>query len=191
VQLHRNNHFYDFLLKVCELIYRNLLVSEKSGVCKFVNFVQDREQMAGVFEEFVRSFYRIHTNFLVKREDIYWKWRAVDAISGGLLPKMRTDISLISSTRRIIIDCKYTPEATQHYYESEKLRSQHLYQLNAYMNNIEGEWAESCEMMLLYPTVETSFRASFTHGRHKISIRCINLNQAWKNIHTDLLAILE
>ena len=34
VQIHRNNQFYDFLLKVCGLTYRNLLVSEKPGTSK-------------------------------------------------------------------------------------------------------------------------------------------------------------
>ena len=56
VQLHRNNQFYDFLLKVCELIYRNLLVSEKPGTSKFMDFVRDKRQMAILFENFVRTF---------------------------------------------------------------------------------------------------------------------------------------
>jgi len=94
VQLHRNNQFYDFLLKVCELIYRNLLVSEKPGTSKFMDFVRDRRQMAVLFESFIRTFYRIHTDFRVKREDINWRWLAADQVAAGLLPKMQTDISL-------------------------------------------------------------------------------------------------
>ena len=66
VQLHRNNQFYDFLLKVCELIYRNLLISEKPGTSKFMDFVQDKRQMAILFEKFVRTFYRVHTGFRVR-----------------------------------------------------------------------------------------------------------------------------
>ena len=153
VQLYRNNQFYDFLLKVCELIFRNLLVSEKSGKSKFMSFYQDRQQMAMLFESFVRNFYRMHTPFLVKREDIYWRWIAGDHVAQGLLPKMQTDISLTSETRKIIIDCKFTPEATQHHHEAEKLRSSHLYQIHAYLNNLpEGKLTDTCQMMLLYPT---------------------------------------
>jgi 5-methylcytosine-specific restriction enzyme subunit McrC len=190
VQLHRNNQFYDFLLKVCELIYRNLLVSEKPGSSKFMDFVQDKRQMAKVFENFVRTFYRIHTDFRVKREDIYWRWIAADQVAQGLLPKMQTDISLTSHTRKIIIDCKFTPEATQQYYEAETLRSSHVFQINAYMDNLEGEWADSCEMMLLYPTVNASLSADYTHRGHKIRIRTINLHQPWQSIHHDLLALV-
>jgi 5-methylcytosine-specific restriction enzyme subunit McrC len=187
VQLHRNNQFYDFLLKVCELIHRNLLVDEQPGASKFMDFVRDKRQMAILFEHFVRTFYRVHTSFWVKREDIYWLWSTTDQVAAGLLPKMQTDISLTSATRKIIIDCKFTPEATQRHYEAEKLRSAHLYQINAYMDH---QTFAGCEMMLLYPTVDSPLSANFTHKGHKISIRTINLNQPWQGIHNDLLALV-
>ena len=148
VQLHRNNQFYDFLLKVCELIYRNLLVSEKSGASKFMDFTQDEDQMATLFEEFVRSFYRVHTDFHVKREEIRWQWIAADETARGLLPRMITDISLTASTRKIIIDCKFTPKATQRNFEAQKLRSEHLYQINAYMQNLKGEHSDEAKQQI-------------------------------------------
>ena len=74
VQLYRNNQFYDFLLRICQLIHKNMLVSERAGTSKFMDFVRDERQMAVLFEDFVRNFYRIHTDYKVKREDIYWRW---------------------------------------------------------------------------------------------------------------------
>jgi hypothetical protein len=53
-------------------------------------------QMAILFEGFVRTFYRLHTEYNVKREDIYWRWIAADQVAEGLLPKMQTDISLVA-----------------------------------------------------------------------------------------------
>ena len=190
VQLYRNNQFYDFLMKVCELIYRNLLVSEKSGTSKFRDFVRDEHQMAILFENFVRTFYRIHTDFQVRREDIYWRWIAGNQVAEGLLPKMQTDISLTSDKRKIIIDCKFTPEATKQHYDAIRLRREHLFQINAYMDNLEGEWADTCDMMLLYPTVDSPVLADYTHKSHKIRIRTINLNQEWQRIHRDLLDLV-
>ena len=93
VQLHRNNQFYDFLLKVCELIHNNLLVDEQSCHSKFMSFVQDKRQMAIVFENFVRGFYRTHTSYKVAREDIHWRWLAADQVAANLLPKMQTSSS--------------------------------------------------------------------------------------------------
>jgi 5-methylcytosine-specific restriction enzyme subunit McrC len=127
----------------------------------------------------------------VKREDIYWRWIAADQVAAGLLPKMQTDISLTSATRKIIIDRKFTPEATQHHYEAETLRSSHLFQINAYLTNLsEGKLTDTCEMMLLYPTVGSPLSVDFIDKQHKIRIRTINLDQDWQGIHKDLLALV-
>ena len=144
-----------------------------------------------MFEAFVRNFYRVHTSYTVKRENINWRWIAADKVAAGLLPKMQTDISLMSDTRKIIIDCKFTPEATQTHYEAETLRSAHLFQIFAYLENQPDErFRHSCEGMLLYPTVNKALTASYTdHGR-VITIRTINLNQPWPGIHKDLLALV-
>jgi 5-methylcytosine-specific restriction enzyme subunit McrC len=191
VQLYRNNQFYAFLLKVCELIHRRLLVSERSGSGKFMDFIRDKRQMAFLFENFVRTFYRVHTDYTVKREDIYWRWISADQVAAGLLPKLQTDISLTSATRKIIIDCKFTPEATQHHYEAETLRSAHLFQINAYLTNLPaGRLTETCEMMLLYPMVNSPLSHNFMDRNHKISIRTIDLDQPWQGIHRDLLALV-
>ena len=191
VQLYQNTRFYDFLLKVCELVHRNLLPTRNCGSGKFMDFVQDEAQMRVLFESFVRTFYRVHTDYRVKREDIHWKWIAADEISESLLPKMQTDISLTSDTRKIIIDCKFTPQATGRHYEAEKLRSSHLYQIHAYLNNLrEGTLTDRCEIMLLYPTVDTPLCASYSDRGRTVSIRTINLNQSWHGIHKDLLAIV-
>jgi len=191
VQLHRNNQFYDFLLKVCELIHRNLLVSEDSGEAKFMDFVRDEHQMRILFENFVRNFYRIHTDYQVKREGIEWRWIPSDEVAAELLPKMQTDISLTSDTRKIIIECKFTPEATQRYYEAENLRSEHLYQIHAYLSNLpDDKLRETCEMILLYPTVDLPLSASYMDQGRKVSIQTINLNQPWPSIHEDLLELV-
>ena len=189
VQLHRNNQFYDFLMKLCALIQHNLLVSEISGRSRFMDFTRDRRQMAVLFENFVRNFYRKHTNYNVRREDIQWKLVARDPSAGRLLPKMQTDISLEVDGRKIIIDCKYTPEATKTHYESEKLRSEHLYQLHAYLSNLPDQESR-CEGMLLYPEVDRPLAAVFTNNGSTMSIRTINLHQPWASIHDDLLGLV-
>jgi 5-methylcytosine-specific restriction enzyme subunit McrC len=175
----------------CELIFRYLLPTEEAGVSQFRDFLRDERQMAVLFENFVRNFYEHETRFRVKREDIYWQWIAADDVSSGLLPKMQTDISLTSATRKIIIDCKFTPEATKQHYEAKKLRSSHLFQIYAYLDNLpEGGLSKTSEAMLLYPTVDELLSASFTNKGRKISIRTINLSQDWQGIHRDLLALV-
>ena len=189
VQLHRNNQFYDFLMKLCELIHHNLLPSETRGRSRFRDFTRDRLQMAALFENFVRNFYRQHTEYRVGREDIRWNLIARDPSAAKLLPKMQTDISLEAEGRKIIIDCKFTPEATQTHFESKKLRSGHLYQLHAYLSNLPDRESR-CEGMLLYPEADKPLEAVFTGDGRTISIRTINLHQPWPAIHDDLLRLV-
>jgi 5-methylcytosine-specific restriction enzyme subunit McrC len=71
---------------------------------------------------------------------------AEDQTAAGLLPKMQTDISLTSNTRKIIIECKYTPKAVKPHFGADKLISTHLFQINAYMDNLEpGNLSDTCE----------------------------------------------
>jgi len=133
VQLHRNNAFYDFLLKICELIWENTLVSEKSGKSRFRDFIQDEKKMAYVFEEFVRNFYKIEkSEYKVGREDILWDMKPLDDYSESYLPKMVTDISIERSDSKAIIDTKYYKETLSKHYDREKIHSGHLLQLYGY-----------------------------------------------------------
>jgi len=195
IRLHRNNYNYDFVLKVCQIINENLLIDESSGKYKFKNFLQEEKAMARLFESFVRNFYKIEQlEFMVKRENIKWKLvpeRETDLL---MLPTMPTDISLISSSRKIIIDTKYYKEAFKARYSQSqyKINSNHLYQLFSYLINQESnlETTKTCEGILLYPAVGNEFRFSYTYENHRIRVLSINLDQEWFNIKKDLLEII-
>ena len=63
---------------------------------------------AYLFEDFVRNFYNQEQGeFKVKREDIKWDAIALGNSNLSLLPKMQTDIILISSNRKIVMDTKF------------------------------------------------------------------------------------
>ena len=193
VCLHRNNFFYDFPLRICELIYDNLLVAEGAGVSKFRDFLQDEGRMRLLFEDFVRNFYRLEQKeFSVGREDIRWLAEEVTLGAKSYLPIMRTDISLESGTRKIIIDTKFSKNALQTNYDKESVKSDNLYQLFSYMMNCacKGGVHECCEGILLYPSVHGELDLRYQIHGHKVSIRTINLNQEWRGIHRDLLGVL-
>lgn len=192
VVLHRNNFFYDFLLKVCRIIHDNILITEDEGRYKFRNFIEDEARMPQVFEHFVRNFYkREQQDYSVGIEII--RWNAV-SMGGDLnkLPQMKTDISLESRTRKIIVDTKYYLSPLTTYFGKEKIYSGHLYQLFAYLKNVaaRGGIDAHCEGMLLYPTVDQELDETYRLDGHTVSIRTIDLNQHWKRIHDKLLSIL-
>ena len=195
VQINRNNAFYDFLLKICELIFDNMLASEESGKSKFRDFLQEESKMARLFEDFIRNFYKIETPmYQVGREDIYWGPEGIEKDSISILPKMITDISIECETSKAVIDTKYYKEALKTHYDKEKIHSLHIFQIYAYLKNLEkkGGKNQSCTGVLLYPTVDKNIdeRAQLDSD-HELIIRTVNLNQDWKLIHKDLINLLE
>jgi 5-methylcytosine-specific restriction enzyme subunit McrC len=189
VRLNRNNWYYDFLMKVCELIFECLTPSENAGRYKYQDFVRNHRQMAQLFEAFVLNFYKKEQNtYVVKRETIEWDiTEAAAPESLAVLPRMNTDISLESEKHKIIIDTKFYHDTLSQNYGKELAKSSNLYQIFAYLMN---DTHPNNEGILLYP--ETSAAADYRwqiKGRN-ISVRTINLNQPWPLIHAELLGII-
>ncbi len=194
IRLNRNNYSYDFPLKVCHIINENLFFDESSGHYKFRDFLREEKAMARLFESFVRNFYKIEqSEFKVGREDINWKFAAENDDDMSMLPIMSTDISLLSSSRKIIIDTKFYKEALKARFDREKINSNNLYQLFSYLMNQESDRDArtlNCEGILLYPSIEKGFDFCYVYEKHRIRVMSINLNQEWHGIRNDLLDIL-
>lgn len=195
VQINKNNQYYDFVLKICEIIYDNLLVDERTGQTKFKEYDRDEKQMAYLFENFVRNFYKRELKGCkVKREDISWDvGDANNNIFYGHLPKMQTDISIETNDRKIIIDTKFYKDAYTHNMDSIKLNSNNLYQLFSYLKNIESKGGLNikAEGILIYPMVNQEIEYEYLIQGHKVKIRTVNLNQEWISIHERLIDIVE
>ena len=194
VKFNRNNYFYDFLVKICSLIFHSLLPTEEAGHYRFMDFIRDERNMAYLFEEFIRNFYKAELiGTKVYREDILWIAEGDDS-SIRLLPKMQTDITVeIPGKSKLIIDTKFYKEALREHYDSRKIREANLYQLFAYLKNIEIKdvVSQNCSGLLLYPTVHQPLNEKIKVENHLLHFRTINLNQPWQSIHQDLLGIVE
>src|SRR5262245_40701890 len=156
IQLYRNNAFYRFLMNVCELINSALLVDENTGDYHFRDFIRDKDKMWRLFQNFIYNFYDLEQNeFKVKSDSIQWDAIAQDPVATTMLPDMTTDISLRSVNRTIVIDTKYYESSLQTYREKQSVHSEHLYQIFAYLKNLEVRAGPDkyAEGILLYPTV--------------------------------------
>lgn len=197
VRLHRNNQFYDFLLKICRIALGSLLPSEGAGKQKFIDFFRDEKKMRTLFEEFVRNFYKAHAQDVfpkIDRTDITWRLTPGDADGQALLPKMQTDVTLTRKGKTVIIDCKYYSDALQHHHGTDKFLSGNLYQIHAYLTNhaASDKYAQGAlEVFLLYPTTTTSLSHRFTTPQgHVLGVHTVNLDQPWEGIHRDLLGLV-
>jgi 5-methylcytosine-specific restriction enzyme subunit McrC len=201
VQLHSNNHIYDFLLRVCELIFENLLPTTERGGWKFRSFLQDERQMRSLYEEFVRNFYIREAplafpdeKLIIKREDINWRFLPIDAASKLVLPKMQTDVCIIRSSKKIAIECKFTARSLRpgRFGGPPKLIEGHLYQLNSYLENLDASAVNAtCRAILLYPKTTSDLRYDYLKSNGQaIAVRTLDLNRPWHEIHNDLLAMI-
>ena len=102
---------------------------------RFSDILNDEEKMSRVFEEFLRNFYYYEqSSYSVSSEEMRWR---VNEANGdvSLIPVMRTDITLRSQFKTIVMDAKFYADPFPLSYGSPKLRAGHLYQLYAYMKN--------------------------------------------------------
>lgn len=198
LRLHRNNAFYRFLMNICELLLDSLLVDEDTGKYRFRDFLRDERKMARLFEKFVLNFYRLEqSDFKPTSHKIQWDAQPVsDERTSDLdyLPEMETDITLRSPEKTIVIDTKYYSETlVRKYGGSSKVHAGNLYQLNAYLMNLETRPGPDAQAsgMLLYPDTSSAVDVRFEIRGHDVSIRTINLAQPWPQIHEDLLRLVE
>jgi 5-methylcytosine-specific restriction enzyme subunit McrC len=190
VRLHRSNKHYGFVLDICKLLHDCLLMNEENSNLRFMDFERNHQEMAALFENFVRNFYRMECpGFKVSRENIYWD--AEGELS--LLPQMETDISIESDRFKIIMDTKFYHSAYSQRFDTEKLLSGNLYQMFAYLSNQRRIIADAKPTIgiLLYPKVDKELNLSYKLKGHHLNVNTVDLNKNWQIIHNRLLEIVE
>ena len=195
VRLHRNNRFYDFILKVCRIIHDNILPGEETGEYLFADFRRDDHKMNRLFEEFIFQFYtRELKGWRVRRETIKWKFDSSNDSDLTFLPEMKTDITLEKGEKKIIIDAKFYRETLATHYDKQKVKSANLYQLFSYLKNqesLDDPRTMSARGILLYPTIEREYDLQYTFDKHTVEIRTVNLGWDWKQIEARLKKLVE
>jgi 5-methylcytosine-specific restriction enzyme subunit McrC len=193
VQIHRNNAFYSFLISLCELIHDSTLPDPHSDTYRFTDIIRDEKKMPLVFQDFVRNFFAIESDFKVTPLSLRWDATADREEDLSLLPTMTTDIHLEKGERRIIIDTKYYKESLQEHHGKRSIHSGHLYQLFSYLKNAEARHNTylDAEGILLYPAIGEKLSVNVTIQGHPVHVRSINLDQPWQTIKGDLLQVLQ
>ena len=205
IKINRNNYFYDFLLKVCKLIFDQQVLDQDRGEYSFKDFIRDDKKMRYLFEKFVLNFYKkeFKGTFNASSKRLNFKFLPIGNSNTNLLPTMLTDIFLESKEKQIIIDTKYYPKAlaVRSYknkdgseYISETFKNDNIYQMLSYLKHSEEEGIDktyTSEGMLLYPTVNYNLNEEFFYERHKISFRTVDLSKSWKEIDAKLRSFIE
>ena len=191
VRVSSNGRLYRFVLSVCELINDSLLVDEAAGTTRFRDFTRDEAKMARLFQSFLYNFIlRECPQWSVKSENIAWKASSETDPQLNLLPRMQTDISLTKPGKYLIIDAKYYRQALSSHFDTDKVRSENLYQLMTYLMNADRREGASADGMLIYPKVDRELRDVYNLIGRKVSVCTVDLGAAWQSIDQEIRALV-
>ena len=188
----RGNKFYRDLIGICRFILEGSPGNDKSGA-KMDHFNPDN--MPALYEKFILGYYKKeHPELEVGNPEI--KWAGVSDDEMGMLPKMRTDILLRKDNNILIIDAKFYAQNIQDRYESEKIISENLYQIFAYVKNKDAdpklkEVPHKVSGMLLYAATNKETQPNQPKGNwticgNQISVKALDLNCKFDEIRKQL-----
>ena len=184
----RNNQHYLMLINVCKFIIDGLLLDEsQSGDRRIRSMAIDEDNMALLYEGFVRQYYARHYDLHAMSKQIAW-----DVPCGtdeSLLPKMQSDVMLWDASRILIIDTKFYGTIMQQRWGHSSIRSGHLYQILAYVNNQQALVPnKTVSGMLLYAkTLDGApAPATWTIGGRNIAVRVLDLAKPFEDISGQL-----
>ena len=111
---------------------------------------------------------------------------------------MKTDITIYNKEKCLIIDTKYYKEILKEHKGKKMIRSSHLYQIYAYMNNIKFKRNKNIKGILLYAGTNEIINKNYQKEKfdYKIqdkdfSVRILDLSKEWENIEKQLNEIVE
>ena len=181
----RSNKNYEMLLNICHMVVDGMLFTTKKGEYRLASFL-DEQRMCRLYEKFILEYYRVHhLEYHANATQITWN------VNGGtteLLPVMQTDITLKYRDRVLIIDAKYYTHTMQQQFDKYTIHSQNLYQIFAYVKNMDKENTGNVSGMLLYAKTEEQItpNADFFMDGNRISVKTLDLNQEFERIKEQL-----
>ncbi len=183
---------YRFVIELSRLVFENLAISNEGREVHVQNFLEKDVQMHRVFETFVRRFYdkQLDSGYKVSAEKYNWKLGAGDSLFGDRVPELKTDVTIHSDNRVIIMDAKYYSEALTRSFGSFKYRRDHLSQLMDYLRAAKARHSKPVNGILLYPTTSQKIYDRGEIEGFDITVATIDLSQDWNGIHDCLLEII-
>lgn len=185
----RNNRNYELLLNICYLVLNGMLQTTEDGSYKLLSFSD--EHMERLYEKFILEYYKQHHPELDPRS-AQVKWNLTeepDQTMIQFLPKMQTDITLQKGDKTLIIDAKYYSKSMIENYDKATLRSAHLYQIFAYVKNMDTTNTGNVSGLLLYAKTEEEVFPDgepFVISGNSIGTKTLDLNMEFNEIAAQL-----
>lgn len=185
LQFNKNNQTYQMLIFVCYMILKGLLQTTSDGSTKLMEFL-DEQRMCRLYEKFILEYYRKeHPEIRVSASQIPWD---TDDDYREMLPVMQSDIMLKKGEKTLIIDAKYYSHTTQKQYDVNSLHSGNLYQIFAYVKNLDTERTGNVSGILLYARTDEAVLPNneYKMGGNAISVKTLDLDCDFSEIKKQL-----
>lgn len=187
IKYDRNNVTYRMIMNVCYLIIEGLILTNQKGENKLTEFI-DEQKLSALYEKFVRAYYIKHFPSLhAKAMHIDWN---IEEESVGLLPNMKTDITLTYKDKTLIIDTKCYEHTLHSSYLSDKktIISNHAYQIFAYVKNKDVDNTGNISGMMLYAKTDEEEWPDQTNyfGKNKITFKTLDLTKDFEYVSEQL-----
>lgn len=193
----RNNQSYRFLMAICRLVLKDLLMTQNDGSFRMMDLMDERA-MHRIYEKFILEYYakewpRLHASSSQIR------WGLDEGDTPGMLPTMLSDIMLHNGHTWLIIDAKYYNKNIQTNQGRTSLISGNLYQILSYVQNKKFDLEKTGKPfdiagMLLYARTDDSIQPDhFTKNilGNKMMTRTLDLDKDPLEIASQLDAIAE
>ncbi len=189
LQYQRNNQSYEMLINICYFVLDGMLQTTEKGDYRMAAFSD--EHMERLYEKFVLEYYKKNHAYLSDIRAAKVSWNLVgeqDKSMIKFLPAMQTDITLWLNEKVLIIDTKYYGQTVQQQYDKATLHSNNMYQIYAYVKNMDKENTGNVAGLLLYAKTEESIVPDVTYnvGGNQIGAKTLDLNQDFQQIAAQL-----
>ena len=182
IKFNRNNISYKYVIDLCRLILKGLIVSDKHGNNKFKEFL-DYSRVSAIYENFIKAYYRKHFPELKSSS------RKFNLVSNNAsyAPIMKTDITLEYNNKLLIIDAKFYSKILRDNIYDQKckiLSTNNLFQIYTYVDSQDPMKENKAYGMLLYAQTinEPSVNLSYEIIGHKILVKTLDMNSTWEDI---------
>ena len=186
IRYQRSNHLYELPIHICAYIINRSLIDPNQDKHKMMMFTE--ENFNRLYEKFVLEYYRRHHPELkASAEVIDWNFDTDKSVGWEYLPKMITDITLHKGDKTLIIDTKFYSQILRARYENvNRFNTNNLYQIMAYVTNMDVNHTGNVSGMLLYAQTDNEHIADSQYpmrgSASTIYVRTLDLNQEFEQI---------
>lgn len=182
------------MLSLARLVFDLAIPSELAGK-NSISDLERNEYVRKLFEKAVGGLYRFNLVSqgwrVLTSKQLKWQIESCSVGMQSLLPGMETDIVLENTAEqtRIVVDTKFAAMLTTGQFGQASIKSNHLYQIYAYLRSQEGSddlSNNSCGLML-YPSIGMEFCETALIQGHQIRFATVDLTASGMKIKHQIL----